>query len=96
MKQMGIKKSGHHFFVRGLITFVLIGLAIGFQLTSVFAKVGPQGYPGSFAELVDKSSASVVNIIAVKVMRGPAQGATPFGPQDPLRDFFERFFGKAK
>lgn len=35
----------------------------------------------------------MVNIIAVKVMRTPDQGASPFGMEDPLRDFFEKFFG---
>jgi serine protease Do len=70
-----------------------MGFAFGFLQTPSFGKMSLQGYPGSFAELVDKSSVSVVTIIAVKVIRGPAQGAEPFGSQDPLRDFFERFFG---
>jgi hypothetical protein len=41
-----------------------------------------------------KSSPSVVNIIALKVIRSPGQGAAPLGPEDPMRDFFERFFGR--
>jgi len=35
-----------------------------------------------------------VIIIAVKVMRTPDQGASPFGMEAPMRDFFERFFGR--
>jgi serine protease Do len=50
--------------------------------------------PGSFSELVKHVSPSVVNIIAVKVMRTSNQGTSPFGPEDPMRDFFERFFGQ--
>ena len=66
----------------------------GCHQTPSYARIGPQGYPGSFAELVDKYSVSVVNIVAVKVVHRPALGAAPFGGQDPLRDFLERFFGK--
>ena len=88
------KKPAHLFFGRGVIAFLIIAFLLGVGPTSSLGKVSPQEYPGSFAELVDKSSVSVVNIVAVKVMRGPAQGAEPFGSQDPMRDFFERFFGR--
>ncbi|UCF91754.1 MAG: DegQ family serine endoprotease [Desulfobacterales bacterium] len=91
--QRGTQKPAHYFFVGGLVTLLFIGSAVGFQQTPAAAKVALRGYPGSFAELVDKSSVSVVNIIAVKVVRTPDQGASPFGMEDPLRDFFERFFG---
>ena len=65
----------------------------GFRQTPTWGKVGAQGYPGSFAELIKKASPSVVNIIAVKVMRAPGTGPSPFSMEDPIRDFFERFFG---
>lgn len=52
-----------------------------------------QGLPQSFSKLVKKSAAGVVNIVAVKVIKTPAQGQSPFGPDDPFKDFFDRFFG---
>ncbi|MBW2023703.1 MAG: DegQ family serine endoprotease, partial [Deltaproteobacteria bacterium] len=53
--------------------------------------------PGSFAALVKKAKDSVVNISTVKVVKGhrgiPFPFETPFGQNDPLKDFFKRFFG---
>ncbi|MCB2147307.1 MAG: DegQ family serine endoprotease [Deltaproteobacteria bacterium] len=39
-------------------------------------------------------SPSVVNISFEKVVKGQAQGQSPFGPDDPMRDFFDRYFGQ--
>lgn len=83
-----------HYFMRSLVMFLVFGWAFGFLQTPVFGKVGGQGFPGSFAELSKKASPSVVNIIAVKVMRTPDQGSSPSGMEDPMRDFFEKFFGQ--
>lgn len=52
----------------------------------------PSRVPGSFAELVKEASPSVVNISAVKVIKGREQFTLPFGKDDPFRDFFERYF----
>jgi serine protease Do len=49
--------------------------------------------PMSFSQLVKKASPSVVNISVVKKIEGPEQTPLPFGPNDPFRDFFDRFFG---
>lgn len=50
--------------------------------------------PGSFAPLAEKASPSVVNISTVKVIKSQGvQPQVPFGPDDPFKDFFERFFG---
>ena len=53
--------------------------------------------PGSFSSLVKKAKASVVNISTVKTitsgMAHPFSFGGPSGPNDPLRDFFDRFFG---
>ena len=49
--------------------------------------------PGSFSELVKHISPSVVNISVEKIVKGRARGQIPFGPEDPMRDFFDRFFG---
>ena len=92
--QGGTQKTERHFFIRGCIVFLIIGFVLGFGQTHSVAKISPQGYPGSFAELIKKASPSVVNIIAVKIIRTFNQGAAPFGPEDPMRDFFERFFGQ--
>jgi len=87
------KKAAHFLFISGILALFIIGIVSGFHQTTALAKVGTQGYPGSFAELIKKASPSVVNIIAVKVIRTPDQGSSPFGMEDPLRDFFERFYG---
>lgn len=51
--------------------------------------------PPSFADLVKEATPSVVNISAVKIVKGQGGLPLPFrGPSDdPMRDFFERFFG---
>jgi serine protease Do len=53
-----------------------------------------QATPGSFTELVKEARPSVVNISTVKVIKGGGEREplTPFGPQDPFKDFFDRFF----
>ena len=48
--------------------------------------------PGSFSQLAKKASPSVVNISTVKVIKGRGRAPSPFGPDDPFGDFFERFF----
>jgi serine protease Do len=46
----------------------------------------------SFAGLAKTASPSVVNISTLKVMKGSErQAPTPFGPNDPFREFFDRF-----
>ena len=53
--------------------------------------------PGSFSQLAKKTSPSVVNISAVKVVKKGGGTPMPFGApmdkNDSFRDFFERFFG---
>ncbi|MBW1779776.1 MAG: DegQ family serine endoprotease [Deltaproteobacteria bacterium] len=53
--------------------------------------------PGSFSKLVKKARRSVVNISTVKTITGgmahPFSFGGPSGPNDPLKDFFDRFFG---
>ncbi len=73
-----------------LLTFLLLtspGLAFA------AADPAPGLVPGSFAELAKKASPSVVNVSTVKIVKGRGQTPMmPFGPNDPFRDFFERFF----
>ena len=49
--------------------------------------------PSSFSQLAKKASPAVVNVSTVRVIKGGGQAPLPFGSDDPLRDFFERFFG---
>jgi len=51
------------------------------------------GSPESFSKLVENASPSVVNINVVKVVKGGGIPPLPFGPDDPFRDFFDRYFG---
>lgn len=53
----------------------------------------PSAVPGSFVQLASKASPSVVNIRTVKTVEGGGQMPLPFGPDDPFKDFFDRFFG---
>jgi serine protease Do len=51
--------------------------------------------PGSFSDLVKKAKPSVVNISTVKTIKGegvvPFHFGRPYGPDDPFKDFFDRF-----
>ncbi len=49
--------------------------------------------PGSFSGLAKGASPSVVNISTVKVVKGRERAPLPFGPDDPFKEFFDRFFG---
>ena len=53
---------------------------------------GLSNAPASFAPLAEAASPSVVNINTVKVIKGRGMPHVPFGPHDPFRDFFDRFF----
>ncbi len=82
----------------GLTTICLIaGFGMATLLDSIpnsaaQSSVSPSGIPVSFADLAKKAKNSVVNISTVKVIKGRGQTPMPFGPNDPFRDFFERFF----
>ena len=49
--------------------------------------------PNSFSALVKKAGPSVVNVNVVTMSKTNKMGPVPFSDEDPLRDFFERFFG---
>ena len=82
------------FLITGLLVATLFGsvLTIEAQTSSVLPTA-----PGSFSQLAKKASPSVVNISTVRVIKGGRRGPVPFGgptgPNDPFKDFFERFFG---
>ena len=84
-----------------LIGWTAICLIAGFGMATLLdsisnsaaqGSVSPSGVPVSFADLAKKAKNSVVNISTVKVIKGRGQAPMPFGPNDPFRDFFERFF----
>ena len=57
--------------------------------------------PGSFNELAENASPSVVNIRTVKTIKGGGRvfrhfKKGPFGENDPFNDFFDRFFGEER
>ena len=66
-----------------------------FQVSAQTSAILPAA-PGSFSELTKKARASVVNISTVKTIKGSGRGVpffgSPFGPDDPFNDFFEKFF----
>ena len=76
-----------------------IASSVLFPITEPNAKVPPETYysPNSFAPLVKKAKPSVVYISTVKVIKGRKMFNHPFGdrsnPNDPFKDFFEKFFG---
>ncbi|UCG09048.1 MAG: DegQ family serine endoprotease [Desulfobacterales bacterium] len=86
--------------------FLLMGIA-GILLMSpgilgksiVLAKTTPSfNAPASFTHLVETVGPAVVNVRAVKTIKGGGPvfrhfQRDPRGPQDPFKDFFERFFG---
>ena len=49
--------------------------------------------PASFSHLVKIANPSVVNISTVKIIKEEREAPMPFGPNDSMRDFFERYFG---
>ena len=89
-----------------LMTWALFCITAGFVLTTLIdpgsapmARTSPllPGTPGSFSGLVKKARPSVVNISTVMTVKGrmahPFTFKGPSGPNDPLKDFFDRFFG---
>ncbi len=88
-----MKKGSSGWAICLMVLFFSILLSVPVSTIQAEAKPVPLTNPGSFSELVNKASPSVVNVSVVKVLKGGGQTPTPFGPDDPLRDFFERFFG---
>lgn len=87
-------------FVAVVMTVVLI-LAVSIFHPTVNAwaiTLGQTATPESFSTLADTASPAVVNISTVKTIKdgGPVFRhfyQSPWGDQDPFKDFFEKFFG---
>lgn len=83
--------KGHTISIMVIFVIALLVLPISpLQAQTKSLVISP---PGSFSELVKHVSASVVNINVEKVVKRETPGQTPFGAEDPMRDFFDRFFG---
>ena len=94
-----LKRFQKYTMAMGLILFWLVAGYTAAQLPGLVSTPTAQAgsvsseVPNSFSGLVKRASPSVVNINVEKVVKGTEQGPSPFGPEDPFKDFFERFFG---
>jgi serine protease Do len=94
-------RNKKRFYARKMLNGWAVGVIAGFVSVLILLSSAVQAEtkpfvltpPGSFSELVKQASPSVVNISVEKVVRGRGGAPLPFGSDDPLRDFFERFFG---
>jgi serine protease Do len=83
------------------IGWAVLCLLTGMGLASLFGNVAqasgrtaemPPATPGSFSQLVKEARQSVVNISAMKIIKGGRVFRFPFGEDDPFHDWFEKFF----
>jgi len=83
--------ASKHF--RGL-RLVIFSVLLFFLFSVIEGKTGSTQSrgPESFSRLVKRASPSVVNISAVRIVKRPEVTPLPFGGDDPLQEFFERFF----
>jgi serine protease Do len=87
MKRNALQKTT----LAGWILFCLIG---GYVVSTLLNPISmAASTPGSFSELAKGASPSVVNISTMKVIKGRERAPMPFGPNDPFKEFFDRFFG---
>ena len=69
-----------------------------FGSTAEAASADTLAVPESFSDLAEKVSPAVVNIRTVKIVKnrggtGPPLEKDPFRKENPMKDFFDRFFG---
>lgn len=92
-----MKKLSWKHLQRVTLLVCLAGGAIAILLSPLAEHNARAAIPDSFSKLARKARPSVVNISTVKVVKGrrlaPFPFESPFGQDDPFRDFFERFFG---
>jgi serine protease Do len=87
------------FLVVAVLTSGIVAMTSFYPASGVAAKTDIQTTPKSFSHLAEQSSPSVVNIRTVKIIKGGGHvfrhfKRGPFGEDDPMRDFFDRFFGE--
>jgi serine protease Do len=71
---------------------IMFMLSAGGPSTS-FSAMNRATAPVSFSHLVKIANPSVVNISAVKIIKEEREAQAPFGTNDPMKDFFEHYFG---
>jgi serine protease Do len=99
-RAMGIKDNIFKYLFLLIVMAGILFMSAGvFGGATVFAKTTQSfNAPASFTHLVEKVGPAVVNIRAVKTIKGGGPvfrhfQRDPRGPKDPFRDFFDRFFG---
>jgi serine protease Do len=81
------------FLARFLVFWVIIAVLSAGGPSKSFSAVKTESPPGSFSYLVKIANPSVVNISAVKIIKEERETPVPLGPNDPMKDFFEHYFG---
>ena len=87
-----------------IVVIIALFLVISVSLPPVNARAvswGQSTIPDSFSTLADTVSPAVVNISTVKTIKGGGPVfrhfyQSPFGDQDPFKDFFDKFFGNER
>jgi serine protease Do len=80
-------------FVKTTVKVALALTLVTWQLVMGGVVMAAREVPSSFSGLVKKSAPGVVNIVAQKVIKSSDEVRSPFGSDDPFRDFFDRYFG---
>ena len=73
------------------VKYIIMALVSVIVLLPFVSTASAKAAPDSFAGLVKKASPSVVYISTKKIIK--QRYLSPFGPDDPIRDLFERFYG---
>jgi len=76
-----------------LAVLVIIAVLLVMGSSESFSATNAATPFGTFSHLVKIANPSVVNISTVKTVKEEREGQVPFGPNDPMTDFFERYFG---
>ena len=82
-----------------LLTVGIFSASTVYSASHTEAKTYPvHSTPESFSQLAEMASSAVVNIRTVKTIKGGGRvfrhfKKGPFGDDDPMKDFFDRFFG---
>ncbi len=84
-----------------LLTAGILTGTYGYPAPVVAANADILAAPKSFSYLAEQTSPAVVNIRTVKTIKGGGHvfrhfQKGPFGEDDPMRDFFDRFFGEER
>jgi len=82
-----------------MTTVLILAISIFHPTANAWAtSLAQTAIPESFSALADTASPAVVNISTVKTIKGGGPVfrhfyQSPWGDQDPFKDFFEKFFG---